>query len=678
MPNRLADATSPYLQQHADNPVDWWTWGPEALAHARKTNTPILLSVGYAACHWCHVMAHESFEDEATAALMNQLFVNIKVDREERPDVDAIYMAALHTLGEQGGWPLTMFLTPDGRPFFGGTYFPDKERYGRPSFQRVLQEIARIFVEEPQKVSTNAELITSQLGRASERTGEGDAAPISIAALQQLASRIVDHIDAEHGGLQGAPKFPQFSLMWFLWRAGIAFDQPDATDAVLLTLERICNGGIFDHLGGGFARYAVDERWLVPHFEKMLYDNAQLVILLTEAWRERQDSLFAMRIAETLDWLAREMTLEGGGFASSLDADTEGEEGLFYVWSEEEIRDLLPARDADLFCEIYDVTPDGNWEGKTILNRLSETRPLNADEKAQLAQMRETLWKRRNSRTQPAIDDKILADWNGLMIVALCRAAQSFNRADWMKMARRAFDFVSTEMVVEERLEHAWRGHRSGIPGMASDYANMIWAALELHQASGASSYLDKAEAWQKTLDVHYWLENGGYAITADDAEALIVRTRAAHDDAVPNANAVMISNLSMLFQLTGTSAYRDRAEAIAASFANDVARNQIGHTGMATGLLELQNPQLLAIVGNDPSRFDSVVDALSLPGMLTLRMADTTQVPDGHPLAGKNSENAAAFVCTGGQCSLPITESDTLEDVLRGARAGLAELAAH
>ncbi|MEL7544977.1 MAG: thioredoxin domain-containing protein, partial [Pseudomonadota bacterium] len=371
----------------------------------------------------------------------------------------------------------------------------------------------------------------------------------------------------------------------------------------------------------------------------------------------------------------REMTLEGGGFASSLDADTEGEEGLFYVWSEGEIREVLSARDADLFCEIYDVTTEGNWEGKTILNRLAETRPLTGDEKARLAQMRETLWRRRNSRTRPAIDDKVLADWNGLMIVALARASQSFNRADWLEMARRAFDFVSTKMTADGRLEHAWRMHRSGIPGMSSDYANMIWAALELHQVTGENAFLAQSEAWQTTLDAHYWLESGGYATTADDADALIVRTRAAHDDAVPNANAVMMTNLSMLFQLTGKTAYRDRAEAIAQAFADDVTRNPIGHTGMATGLIELQHPQLLAIVGDDASTFDTVVDAISLPGMLTLRIADTTAVPASHPLAGKSAEGTAAFVCTAGQCSLPVSEPEALEDLLRGARSGLAEL---
>src|SRR5438445_813091 len=350
--NRLAHETSPYLLQHKSNPVDWWAWGPPALAEAQRSNKPILLSVGYAACHWCHVMAHESFEDEATARVMNELFVNIKVDREERPDIDQIYMNALHLLGEQGGWPLTMFLTPAGEPVWGGTYFPKEARYGRAAFADVLREIARLFREEPDRIGKNRDALMARLG---EKARPGGKVVVGLPELDRVANGIARAIDTQHGGLRGAPKFPQCALFELLWRAGDrapAAENPTRTAApafhgrVLLTLEHICEGGIYDHLGGGFSRYSVDERWLVPHFEKMLYDNAQLLELLALAWQRGRNPLFATRARETVGWLAREMTTKEGAFCASLDADSEGEEGKFYVWSLAEIETVLGQEDA--------------------------------------------------------------------------------------------------------------------------------------------------------------------------------------------------------------------------------------------------------------------------------------------------------------------------------------------
>src|SRR5437764_1619499 len=384
--NRLAAATSPYLLQHQHNPVDWREWGPEALDEAQQTNKPILLSVGYAACHWCHVMAHESFEDAATARVMNELFVSIKVDREERPDIDQIYMNALHLLGEQGGWPLTMFLTPAGEPVWGGTYFPKEARFGRAAFTDVLREIARLFREEPDRIGKNRDAL---MARLSERARPEGKVTVGLAELDRVANGIARAIDTQNGGLQGAPKFPQCGLFELLWRAGerAPADQNDARAGagaffgrVLLTLEHICEGGIYDHLGGGFSRYSVDERWLVPHFEKMLYDNALLLELLALAYQRSANELFRQRARETVGWLAREMTTPEGAFCASLDADSEGEEGKFYVWSLAEIESVLGREDAAFFAAHYDVTPQGNFEGHNILNRLKHVTRRSEDE----------------------------------------------------------------------------------------------------------------------------------------------------------------------------------------------------------------------------------------------------------------------------------------------------------
>jgi len=366
--NRLAGETSPYLLQHKRNPVDWRPWGPEALAEAKRSNKPILLSVGYAACHWCHVMAHESFEDDATAAVMNDLFVNIKVDREERPDIDQIYMNALHLLGEQGGWPLTMFLTPAGEPVWGGTYFPNTSRFGRPAFVDVLREVARLFREEPDKIDQNRRALMQRLA---ERARPEGRVVIGPPELDNTARRAASVIDPVHGGMRGAPKFPNASLFELLWRAGLRTGEARYFTLVEITLDRICEGGIYDHLGGGFSRYSVDERWLVPHFEKMLYDNAQLLELLALGYGRTGKPLYRERAHETVGWLAHEMTRPEGGFSASLDADSEGEEGKFYVWSLAEVEEILGKDDAAFFAAHYDVSSGGNFEGHNILNRLN-------------------------------------------------------------------------------------------------------------------------------------------------------------------------------------------------------------------------------------------------------------------------------------------------------------------
>jgi uncharacterized protein len=673
--NRLGRETSPYLLQHKDNPVHWWAWGPEALAEAKRTGKPILLSVGYAACHWCHVMAHESFEDGVTAAEMNELFVNIKVDREERPDIDAIYMRALHSLGEHGGWPLTMFLDSEARPFWGGTYFPPEPRFGRPSFRAVLAEVARVYREESDKVQLNAGLLVKALN---ERQDGGPTLDLSDAGLAALIGPMVRAVDGRRGGLAGAPKFPQWSYFWLLWRLAIRYGHPAAMQAVDVTLTNICQGGIYDHLGGGFARYSVDERWLVPHFEKMLYDNALLIDLMTEVYRETGSELYKARIEETVAWLQREMIAEGGGFAASLDADSEGEEGKFYVWSKAEIEEVLGAEDAGRFCEVYDVTAEGNWEGHSILNRLAglELRP--PEEEQALAAMAAKLLERRAGRIRPGWDDKVLADWNGLMIAALAQAARVFDRPAWLELAKGAFEFVLARMENGGRLIHSYRAGRASAPATASDYANMIRAALRLYLATGDADYLGVAERWLAVVDERYWVaQAGGYAFTADDTPDVIVRMRGAHDDATPNANGLMISNLMALHLLTGKPRYLEWAEAIPRAFAADMARNTFGHCGLIAGTLDLISPQHVVVIeprveGAVPgsSGLARAMLDLSLPGAVE-QVVEPGQTLANPAITGKSAigGKATAYACLGPQCSLPVTEAEALLEVLRKQR---------
>src|SRR5437667_7474991 len=493
--NRLADATSPYLLQHAGNPVDWYEWGSDALDRAKREEKPILLSIGYAACHWCHVMAHESFEDPGIAERMNELFVNIKVDREERPDLDAIYQHALALMGEQGGWPLTMFLTPDGEPFWGGTYFPKTSRYGKPAFINLLREVERVFRQDPQSVEQNRSALMARLAQSARPKGR---VVIAAPELDRAASQIAGMIDPVNGGMRGAPKFPQPTMLEFLWRAAQRMNDKRYFGAVELTLSRIGEGGIYDHLGGGFSRYSVDERWLVPHFEKMLYDNALLLELLAVAYLRSRNDLFRRRARETVAWLTREMTTPEGAFCASLDADSEGEEGKFYVWSLEEVTSALGSDEAAFFAAHYDVTAEGNFEGHNILNRLKHI-PRSMEDEQRLAPLREKLLSLREKRVRPGLDDKILADWNGLMIAALVNAGLALDEPLWLEMAARAFLFIDAKMAHGDRLGHSWRAGKLLVPGLASDYAAMIRAALALHEDTGEQAYPERALASQAT-----------------------------------------------------------------------------------------------------------------------------------------------------------------------------------
>jgi uncharacterized protein len=680
--NLLGRETSPYLLQHRDNPVHWRAWGEAAFAEAKARDVPILLSVGYAACHWCHVMAHESFEDAPTAALMNELFVNVKVDREERPDIDQIYMTALHLMGEQGGWPLTMFLTPDGQPFWGGTYFPPEARYGRPSFQDVLRSLSQAWKDKRQQVAEN---VTTMLEALKARETSSPGGRVEMPVLNRIASHLAGMFDPVHGGLKGAPKFPQSSILELLWRAYLRQRRTDEATAatlhgaVITTLDRMSQGGIYDHLGGGFARYSTDAVWLAPHFEKMLYDNAQLIDVLTLVWQETKSPLYELRVAETIGWLKREMMAEGGCFAATLDADSEGEEGKFYVWTAAEIDHLL-GPDAAVFKEAYDVHPGGNWEGHTILNRSKTMLLGDAAHEARLAKARHVLFETRHQRVPPGRDDKVLADWNGLMIEALARAGFAFGRAEWVTLGEQAFKGVMTHLRAPDgerdagRLRHSFRQGRAQHVGMLDDYANMARAAVALYEVTGAAVYLEHAEKLVADADRWYWdPSGGGYFFTAADASTLITRTKTAHDNATPSGNGVMAQTLARLFILTGKTAYRDRAEAVIGAFAGELNQNFFPLSTLLNAADLLERPLQAALIGR-PADVDAegllraLASAASLPNLVLQIVPPGSALPSSHPAHAKGTlgGRATVYLCDGPVCSAPLTDPAALAEDLK------------
>jgi uncharacterized protein YyaL (SSP411 family) len=669
--NRLGLETSPYLLQHQHNPVHWQAWSAETLALARRLDRPILLSVGYAACHWCHVMAHESFENDEIAALMNESFVNVKVDREERPDIDYLYQQALMMLGRRGGWPLTMFLTPDGQPFWGGTYFPPVAQGGRPGIVDVLKTINELWRTRAETIEQNVrELGAGLAGLSAPVAGE----EISPELAAHIAEQLEQRLDRVAGGFGAAPKFPQTASLDFLWRAWKRTGRSYLRKGVVLTLDHICQGGVYDHLGGGFARYSTDDRWLVPHFEKMLYDNAQLIELLTEVWQDERREVYRLRVAETIAWLAREMRAPGGGFATSLDADSEGEEGRFYLWSEAEIVEALGAR-APTFARAYGVSSRGNWEGKCVLNRLGMIELADEDAEAALARDRAVLFSAREKRVRPGRDDKVLADWNGLVIAAIAKAACVFERHDWLDLAIAGFDFVKLAMTTSDgRLLHSWRGGRARHLAVLDDYAAMCRAALALHEASGASYYFECARGWVEQVELHYKDSNSGYFFTANDADALIARVKIAEDSALPSGNGMMLQVLAQLFHLTGESFYRGRAEGIANAFAGTIRQRILGFSSLLNGMEMLWDAIQIVVVGQaesaDTAALRRVIYRVSRPGRVFSIIAPGTMLHPDHPAFGKIAIDgrATAYVCQGMVCSPPIVEPEALVVALRRA----------
>ncbi|HEX5727469.1 MAG TPA: thioredoxin domain-containing protein, partial [Longimicrobiaceae bacterium] len=606
MPNRLANETSPYLLQHADNPVDWYPWGPEALERSRAEDRPILLSVGYSACHWCHVMERESFEDADTAALMNELFVNVKVDREERPDLDSIYMNAVQQMTGHGGWPMTVFLTPGGEPFYGGTYYPPEPRHGMPSFRQVLVAVAEAWRERREAVDASAHELADALRQGSAL--RAPPSPLETALLDRAFYSLAARFDPHYGGFGGAPKFPQPMNLEFMLRQWRRTGNPDALRQVETTLRSMAAGGIYDHLGGGFARYSVDARWLVPHFEKMLYDNALLARAYLHAWQATGADDYRRVVEETLGWATREMRDPQGGFYSALDADSEGVEGKFYLWTPDEVDALLGPEDGPLFRRYYDVTAAGNFEGENILNTPREPEAVAAEagvSPARLAQAlargRDVLYAARAERVWPGRDDKVLTAWNAMMIQAFAEAARALESEAYRETAVAAAEFLLRELRAGGRLLRTWRAGRAGpIPAFLDDHALLAEALLALYEATWDPRWVAEARTLADAMLDLFWDEAEGVLHdTARDAETLVVRPRDPFDNAVPSGNSAAVMALLRLAELTGEERYAAVARTVLESMAELLARLPAGFGHLLCALdFHLAVPREVAFAG--------------------------------------------------------------------------------
>ena len=669
--NRLAHETSPYLLQHAHNPVDWYPWGDEAFARARAEDKPILLSVGYSACHWCHVMERESFENAEIAAVMNRHFVSVKVDREERPDVDHIYMQAVQSLTGQGGWPMTVFLTPDGTPFYGGTYFPPVDRHGLPGFPRLLQALAEAWTTRRADVLDNGRQLVAALGQESRLRGAGTQLgdEILFSAFQGVSAQF----DEEHGGLGGAPKFPQPMIWEFVLRFAHRSDNPYARRMVHTTLVKMARGGMYDQLGGGFARYSVDRLWLVPHFEKMLYDNAQLASLYLHAWQALSDPECRRICEETLDYVLREMTDPAGGFYSAQDADSEGHEGKFFVWTPDEIRAVL-GPEADAAMAYWGVDRGPNFEGKSILWLPGQPDPERA------APWRGKLFEARERRVKPGRDDKVLAAWNGLMARAFAEAGRALGRADYVAAARRNVEFVLGSMRAAGRLLRTWKAGVAKLKGYLEDHAMVAAALLDLYAATFDRIWLDEARGLADEMLRLFWDESvGGFFDTGSDHERLIVRPRNLYDNAVPCGSSVAVEVLLRLSVLTGDERYERHALSALRPMADLLGRHPTAFGRFLCALDFHVGPRAeVALVAtrrlDETTELAREVFGRFLPNLVAAGMIDGhTEAATGVPLLQARvavDGKPTAYVCRNYACELPVTDRTALGKQLDGLRS--------
>jgi len=687
-PNGLIDETSPYLLQHAHNPVQWFPWGSKALDLARSDDRPILLSIGYSACHWCHVMERESFEDEAIAELMNELFVNIKVDREERPDLDEIYMGAVQAMTGSGGWPLTVFLTPDLRPFYGGTYFPPADRHGRPGLPTLLKAVAQHYRVDRDKVDEQAGRLKALLEQnASLGSIEADLASSPIwweTAFAQLS----DAFDAEHGGFGGAPKFPSSMSLAFLLRHSRRAMKNESLQMVELTLRKMARGGMYDQIGGGFHRYSVDERWLVPHFEKMLYDNALLTWVYLEALQVTGDNFYGVIASQTLDYVLREMSRVGGGYYATQDADSEGEEGKYFVWNPHELAQILGEEDGQLLCRYLGVTEDGNFEAGTSILHVDEELPELAQslgmEAGELERLVEAgkgrLFAARQQRIAPARDDKIIVAWNGLMISAMAQGFNILRESSYLDSARETASFILSELVVDGELMHTWKDGKPRYRAFQDDYACLVNGLLDLYEASFEVAWLESARALADEMSQRFWdPDQGGFFYTEAGEEDLIVRTKNPYDNATPSGNSIAALALLRLGALLGDPSYQDRAVSTLRMLNELVERSPTACSQMMCALdFHEQQPREVAIVGLpcDTVPFIDAVHARFLPNKVVMGWAPAmgTTVGELIPLLeGKMSldQGTRAYVCTNSVCWSPASIVNELVEQLGAATPG-------
>ncbi len=674
-PHNLLDReTSPYLLQHADNPVNWQPWGEAALQQARDEGKPIFLSIGYSACHWCHVMAHESFEDPETAEIMNRHFINIKVDREERPDLDGIYQSAYQLLlGRGGGWPLSMFLTPDLGPFWGGTYFPNTPRYNMPSFKDVLLGVVNHYRDKPEDVTHNVVSLTQGLARVNA-AGRSERS-LNDNLLEAAAQGLVREFDAEWGGFGAPPKFPSTMALEFLLKRWHRTGNSAYLHAVEFTLTKMAEGGIRDHLGGGFARYSVDEKWLVPHFEKMLYDNALLIPLYIDAWRATGKALFADVARQALDYVMREMTHAEGGWYAAQDADSEGEEGRFFVWRPGEIEELLGERDAALFCTYYNVTDTGNFEGQNILwtpeplAPIAEEFGLSEDEAlARLADSRKKLFAARSERVRPGLDGKVITAWNGLMLSAFAKAYQVFGDERHLTAAERAADHLLAKLADGDRLLRCYKDGQAKYAAYLDDYAFLAQGLLDLHHAGGKLARLTAAERLMESVIRHFSAASGGFYFTADDHEQLVTRTFVGSDQSIPSGNSVAALCLIRLHHLTGKGHYLEAAEGTVRAFLDSAAMSPLGYANLLLAVDGLVHPPTLVALVADADSAEAADWQARLMGRYLPDLVVQRTVPgrdDVAPwLADKVADGgrATAYVCRAGTCSPPVIGWQALE----------------
>ena len=683
--NTLINETSPYLLQHAHNPVDWYPWGETALAKAREENKPILLSIGYSACHWCHVMEHESFENEEIAKLMNENFVNIKVDREERPDLDQIYMSAVQMMTGHGGWPMTMFLTPDGVPFYGGTYFPPEDRYNMPGFPRILLSVADAYRSQQDQVANTATAMLGELRRVGLTEASRDILTSDI--LDGAFRRISSNYDRTNGGFGGAPKFPPAMNLEFFLNTWHRTGSTEALDMVEHTARKMAEGGMYDQLGGGFHRYSVDAKWLVPHFEKMLYDNALLSRLYLHLYQVTKNPDVRRVAEETLDYVVREMTDARGGFYSSQDADSEGEEGKFFVWSRAEILKVLGQADGNLFCDFYNVTEGGNFEGENILNVTSSLEDVAARNKISVEQLqaiiasaRQKLFDLREQRIKPGRDEKILTAWNGLMLASFAEASAILDRSDYLSVAEANARFLLDHLQKDGLLLRTYKDGEAKLNAYLEDYACLMHGLISLYEASGALIWIEAAVSLADKMIEQFWDDNdGAFFFTGESHEQLIVRSKEFMDNATPSGNSIATLSLLRLGLLTGNEDYRRRATAVLRLMADQIRRYPSAF-GFVLGAMDfyLDSPLEVVIVGSAEPPLDDLLRVLWQTYLsnrvIALCTRDHEEAAALVPLfIGRDTLaiQPTAFVCRDNACQTPVhTPDELLKQLVRSPTA--------